>query len=121
MAKELSDKVRGKGHSTNTQKGMTVREFISHARSLGYVVYGDKGFPFPKEEKARRATPISLVPNDPKYFDKHVALASFSSRKIVAFGEDASQVIEEARNKGYNEPVLFYVPDPNVDQIYAVA
>lgn len=63
-----------------------------------------------------------LIKGDPRrYYDKYVAFSSFGDGKIVAYGKNPSKVIKKAREKGHKEPVIVYVPDPNIPQIYAVA
>ncbi len=53
-----------------------------------------------------------------KYYDKYVAMASFNDRRVIAYGENPSKVVEEARKKGIGSPVIFYVPNPKTIQIY---
>lgn len=65
---------------------------------------------------------IPLIEGDvSEYFEKYVAVSSFNSRKVVAYGKNPAKVIEDARRKGHKTPVIIYVPNPDIDYIYSVA
>jgi hypothetical protein len=49
-----------------------------------------------------------------RYYNKHIAMISFSDRRVVAFGDNLGKVMQEARQLGYEHPVGFYVLHPNV-------
>ncbi len=53
-----------------------------------------------------------------KYHGKYIATPSFNDRTIVAYGEDAGKVFEEARSKGHAEPVVVFCRDPEITYIY---
>ena len=53
-----------------------------------------------------------------KYYGKYVALSQFGSWKVISYGSSVRRVIERARKKGYQMPVVFFVPDPNIIYIY---
>jgi hypothetical protein len=75
-----------------------------------------------KELSDKTAGAVTLIQGDAsRYYEKYVAFPSFSSREVVAFGEDPVKVMEEARSKGHKGPVLLYVPNPEESQIYAAA
>lgn len=52
------------------------------------------------------------------YEGKYVALASFLKRSVVACGDDPKVVAEQAREAGYENPVIFFVPQRDVSLIY---
>jgi hypothetical protein len=49
---------------------------------------------------------------------EYVATASFNDRRCIAHGKDPKKVHEEARAKGYDHAVFFYVPHPDVIHCY---
>jgi hypothetical protein len=70
-------------------------------------------------ENNRTTKPFCLIEGDAsRYYNKYVAEPSFSDKKVVAFGEDPTEVFKEARQKGYRHPVMFYVPHPDVNLIF---
>jgi len=73
-------------------------------------------------ENRTEPSEFQLIQGDAsKYHDKYVALAGFNSKKVIAYGKDPRKVIEKARKKGFKEPVIVYVPDPNITYIYSAA
>lgn len=44
------------------------------------------------------------------YSGKFVATKSFNDKEVVASGRKASSVIRKAKKKGYDSPVIFFVP-----------
>jgi len=56
--------------------------------------------------------------NESGYEGKYVALASFSDRAVVASGDDLKTVVERAHEKGYDNPVTFFVPQHDIDLVY---
>jgi hypothetical protein len=63
--------------------------------------------------------PLCLIEGDAsRYYNKYVAEPSFSDKRVVAFSEDPNKVIQEARQKGYGHPVVFYVPNPDAVLIF---
>jgi hypothetical protein len=56
--------------------------------------------------------------NGEKYAGKYVCLKKFGSKKVVAANEDPALALAEAKRKGYEHPVTFYVPPENSVQIY---
>lgn len=53
-----------------------------------------------------------------KYLGKYVALQSFTINKVVASGENPSDVLERAQKKGHKTPVLLYVPEKALTHVY---
>jgi hypothetical protein len=68
----------------------------------------------PKEPSQRR----SALVTEEKYQGKYVALESFNKNKVVAWGDDPSKVIHQARKKGAKSPVLVFVPEKGVSYVY---
>ena len=52
----------------------------------------------------------SMVSNAKKYIGKWVAMPSFNRRNVVASGIDPEAVIGRVKAKGYDSPVVVYVP-----------
>ena len=52
------------------------------------------------------------------YEGKYVALRSLVDRTVVASGGNPKTVMEQARQKGCSEPVMFFVPDHNISLVY---
>ena len=52
-----------------------------------------------------------------KYSGQYVAVESFTSKKVIANDKDAAKVCEQAR-KIVEDPVVFFVPDPNVGFLF---
>ncbi len=56
--------------------------------------------------------------NEDGFEGKYVALRSFTDRTVVASGDNPETVMEQARQAGYSEPVIFYVPEHNITLVY---
>ena len=61
--------------------------------------------------------PRILVP-DKRYAGKYVAMASFNDKRVVASGIKPEGVYQRAEDKGHKNPVVFFVPDRNMNCIY---
>ncbi|MBM4056194.1 MAG: hypothetical protein FJ264_16300 [Planctomycetes bacterium] len=61
--------------------------------------------------------PICLVKDGEKYCDEYVATKSLFDNTVVAHGKDAVKVYNEAKQKGFKDPVIFHVPE-DILQIY---
>ena len=53
-----------------------------------------------------------------KYAGKHVAVESFNSSRVIASGNDPAKVLLLAREKGYRNAVLLFVPSKNMTFVY---
>ncbi|MBA7645369.1 hypothetical protein ES703_53124 [subsurface metagenome] len=55
-----------------------------------------------------------------KYKGKYVALRSASDKTVIAEGDDPSTVRKRASKKGVEEPLIFFVsePDTEVGRVY---
>ncbi|MGR3318658.1 MAG: DUF5678 domain-containing protein [Candidatus Anammoxibacter sp.] len=59
-----------------------------------------------------------LVQDSELYSGQYVATKSFTDKEVVSHGSDPVQVSSEAKEKGIDEPVVFYIPPKDVVQIY---
>ena len=53
-----------------------------------------------------------------KYQGHHVAYENFNSNNIVAFGDNPAIVINKAKQQGFSNAVLSYVPEANATFVY---
>jgi Family of unknown function (DUF5678) len=61
---------------------------------------------------------LTLVKNSEKYFGQYVAVKSFTNRDVVSHGSVPLDVVNEAKQKGFSEPVLIFVPVKGMLNIY---
>lgn len=61
---------------------------------------------------------IPLVNNSENYYGKWVAMRSFTDKDVIASGKDPLEVVLEAEKLDCNDPVIIYVPEKDVIQIY---
>ena len=54
---------------------------------------------------------ILIEENAEKYYGKYVA---FFDKQIVAYGKNSLKVFCSAKKKGYEEPIILYVPKPDI-------
>ena len=54
-----------------------------------------------------------------KYSGQYVCFEKFDSKKVVAANKDPLLAIAEAKQKGYQNPVVFFVPPTDNIQIYS--
>lgn len=59
-----------------------------------------------------------LATNGEQYGGQYVAIKSFADRELICHGKEPSLVLKEAREKGYEAPVIFYVPEKDMIHIY---
>ncbi|MDO8785081.1 MAG: DUF5678 domain-containing protein [Syntrophales bacterium] len=59
-----------------------------------------------------------LLNNGELYGGKYVALKSFKEKDAISSGDNPLDVYNEAKNKGADDPVVFYVPEKNTIHIY---
>jgi hypothetical protein len=55
---------------------------------------------------------------DEKYNGKYVALKDFADQTVVADGKNPGEAFENATKKGYQNPVILFVPSKDMVQIY---
>jgi hypothetical protein len=58
---------------------------------------------------------------DKKYEGKFVALRSPCDTNIIAYGDDPCEVSRLAAEKGIKEPVIFFVPEADVEYVYQLS
>ncbi len=58
------------------------------------------------------------IVNSKKYIGRFVAMASFNKRSVVASGKDPVDVMNRAEKKGYQDPLVIFVPPKGVVSIY---
>lgn len=62
---------------------------------------------------------LNLVENLKKvHYGKYVVVPSFSDRHVVACDVNPAKAIAKAEKKGYEEPVIIYIPDPKIPHYY---
>lgn len=59
-----------------------------------------------------------LLKDGEKYSGQYVATRTFRDKTVLSAGSDPSEVFEEAKSKGADDPVVFYVPKKDIVQIY---
>lgn len=62
--------------------------------------------------------PVVLLPDGEKYAGEYVCLKSFADREVVSHGENPTEAIREAENKGFSHPVILYVPQKGISLIF---
>ena len=60
----------------------------------------------------------TLVQDGEKYGGQYVATRSFQDKEVISFGTDPLKVFEEAKRRGIEDPVIFYVPRKDMVHIY---
>ncbi|MBI5400377.1 hypothetical protein HZB07_07245 [Candidatus Saganbacteria bacterium] len=55
---------------------------------------------------------------DEKYTGRYIAIKDFGDETVLADGKSPSEVFESAKQKGYKDPVILFVPIRNMVQIY---
>ncbi len=63
-------------------------------------------------------TPITLVNNPDLYSGQYVAVKSFTDREVISHGEIPMNVVNEAKEKGFQEPVLLFIPEKGMLNVY---
>lgn len=61
-----------------------------------------------------------LMVNSNKYNGKYVAMASIEDNTIIGHGDTPEEALNNAREKGIQNPFLLYVPDEDIVHIYYV-
>jgi hypothetical protein len=59
-----------------------------------------------------------LVEDDDRYGGQYVATKSFADKTVVSHGLNPADVHAEAKEKGYKDPVVVYIPPKGIVQIY---
>jgi len=61
---------------------------------------------------------LVLVNDGEKYGGLFVATRTFQDKDVLVSGTDPLEVYNAARKKGVEHPVVFYVPEKDVVQVY---
>ena len=61
---------------------------------------------------------IQTLVKNRKYIGKYVAMEDFTKPKVVGAGNTPTEAYEKAVSKGYDMPVIVFVPAKNMVQIY---
>jgi len=56
--------------------------------------------------------------NGEQYGGQYVAIKSFSDREVISHGKQPVDVLKEASEKGYSDPVIFFIPEKGMVHIY---
>jgi len=59
-----------------------------------------------------------LIKDTEKYSGKYVAKKSYRHKNVISAGSDPVKVCKKAKEKGADEPVIFYVPEKESTHIY---
>jgi len=59
-----------------------------------------------------------VLVNSDQYNGRYVAMRSFDDHTIIGVGEDPETAIKEALSKGFDNPVLLYIPEKEIVHIY---
>jgi hypothetical protein len=63
--------------------------------------------------------PNNILVKDAELYDgKYVATKSVVDKEVVCSGDDPVTVYNEAKKSGFDDPVVFYVPERNLVHIY---
>lgn len=64
---------------------------------------------------------MNLVNGGDKYIGEYVCTESFSKRDVISHDKDPIKCIKKANAKGYEDPVLIYMMDPNINYFYKLS
>lgn len=59
-----------------------------------------------------------VLVNSDEYNGCYVAMRSFEDHTIIGVGDDPETAMKDALSKGYQDPVLLYIPEKDVVHIY---
>ncbi|MCL4322765.1 MAG: DUF5678 domain-containing protein [Deltaproteobacteria bacterium] len=59
----------------------------------------------------------TLIKNN-DFAGKYVAMKSFEDSTVVGYGESPKEASDKAKEKGYKEPVIAFLPSKDTVQIY---
>ena len=60
----------------------------------------------------------NVLLKDKKYSGRFVALKEFGNETVVAYGKDTNEALRKAKQKGFRDPVILFVPEKNMVHIY---
>lgn len=53
-----------------------------------------------------------------KHYGKHIVTAGLNHNEILAYGNDPGKLVDQARKQGHKEPLIIFIPDPNITYMY---
>ena len=59
-----------------------------------------------------------LVRNAEQYAGKYITLKNFTDKTVVSSGRTPMIAMRQAKRKGYDHPVILYIPKKNMVNIY---
>lgn len=61
-----------------------------------------------------------ILIKDNKYTGRYVAVRDFNDNTVISDGKEPQEAYQKAVEKGYNNPVVFFVPLKDMVQIYFI-
>lgn len=62
--------------------------------------------------------PALIKNNGEQYDGQYVAVKSFFNREVISHGKQPADVLKEAIEKGFSDPVLLFIPEKGMVHIY---
>ncbi len=59
-----------------------------------------------------------ILINSNEYGGRYVAVKSFEDNTVVGVGDDPERALKDAERRGFKNPVLLFVPEKDIVQIY---
>ena len=59
-----------------------------------------------------------VLVKDEKYEGKYVAMKSILDQEVVAYGDNPVDVVNEAKQQGFDSPLLAYVPPKDIGFVF---
>lgn len=60
----------------------------------------------------------NVLVKDEKYSGRFIALKDFNDNTVIVDGKNPKEVLDKAISKGYQNPVILFVPIKDMVQIY---
>lgn len=55
-----------------------------------------------------------------KYSGQYITIKDFNDPTVITHGDNPQKIYEEAIKKGFSEPVIIFVPNEDMVQIYLI-
>jgi len=62
---------------------------------------------------------MKIIEDNPKYIGNYVALENHESTEPICYGKNIDKVDSEAKKLGFEHPILRYISDTNMTQLYS--
>ncbi len=59
-----------------------------------------------------------LIKDGTKYGGLYIAKKTFQDQKVISSGDDPVSVLEEAKGKGAEDPVVIFIPKKGMVNVY---